>query len=221
MEPGRQVPCSTPTSQRTETPQIARVDLVPQQPKYTEERFEELFKPETPARGARNGSATPEKPAPKPVDINFDDIRSRLTLLPIGLEVNAPQISPDGQTLLVSAEVGGQVNLYLYPLEENRRGPRNERVARQLTSTAAMKGRAQFSLDGKEVFYLEGGRPQVITVESRQSHPVAVTAAGRRPVRQREDGGVRRGVGPASATISMTKRCTVWTGTRCAAPTPL
>ena len=164
------------TGQRTETPQIARIDLVPQQPKFTEERFEDLFKPEVPARPGRGG-APAEKPAPKPVEIAFDDIRSRLTLLPIGLDVNSPQISPDGATLLVTASVGGQMNLYLYPLEEGRRGGRgSERVARQLTSTPAPKSHAQFSADGKEVFYLEGGRPQIMTVETRQARALTVSA---------------------------------------------
>jgi tricorn protease len=36
------------TSQRTETPQLVRVDLVPKQPKYTEDKFDDLFKPEAP-----------------------------------------------------------------------------------------------------------------------------------------------------------------------------
>ena len=39
------------TGQRTETPQVARVDLVPRQPKFAEERFEDLFKPEPARRG--------------------------------------------------------------------------------------------------------------------------------------------------------------------------
>ncbi len=35
------------TSQRTETPAMARIDLMPRQPNYAEERFDDLFKPET------------------------------------------------------------------------------------------------------------------------------------------------------------------------------
>ncbi len=159
------------TSQRTETPQVARVDLVPQQPKFREERFDDLFKPEAP-RG-RGPAAAAEKPAVKPVEIVFDGIRERVTFLPIGLEVSNPQISPDGKTLLVSAQVGGQTNLYLYPLEEAARG---ERVARQLTSTAAPKQRAQFSPDGREVFYLEGARLQVISLDTRVARAVNVNA---------------------------------------------
>ena len=159
------------TGQRTEQPQIARIDLVPPQPKFREERFDELFKSE-PAR-PRSPAAAAEKPPVKPVEIVFDGIRERLTLLPIGLDVNSPQISPDGRTLLVAAQVAGQTNLYLYPLDEQARG---ERVARQLTSTAAPKQRAQFSSDGREVFYLEGGRLQLINIETRQARAINVNA---------------------------------------------
>ena len=45
-----------------------------------------------------------------------------------------------------------------------------------MTSTAGGKQDAQWSPDGKEVFYLEGGRINVINVESRRRKPLAVTA---------------------------------------------
>ena len=49
-------------------------------------------------------------------------------------------------------------------------------VARQLTSTAGSKRSAQFTPDGKEVFYIEQGRINVVTLESRQTRALAVTA---------------------------------------------
>ena len=152
------------TGQRTETPQVARIDLVPAQPKYGEERFEELFKAETPAARGGRGAENAEKPPVKPVEIEFEHIRERISMLPIGLSVNQPEISPDGKLLLVSATVAGQPNLYLFPLEETASprprlaagGGRAARVARQLTSTPGAKTRAQFSPDSREVYYLEG-----------------------------------------------------------------
>ena len=140
------------TSQRTEPGQVVRVDLVPRAPKFREDQFRELFD-EAPARGpdrsrqqsapansaapnnsAEQSPADPQekdsahpadrKPPVKPVEITFEGIRQRLTSLPIGLDVNDAQISPDG----------------------------------------------------KEVFYLEQGRVQVMPVESRQSRAVNVTA---------------------------------------------
>jgi C-terminal processing protease CtpA/Prc len=166
------------TGQRTESPQIAKIDLVPKVPNFTEERFEDLFKPETPPAG-RGGGARPAAP-PKPVEIVFEGIRNRLTLLPVGLDINNPQISPDGKTLLLSAVVAGQTNLYTFSLDESTggRGARGgaDRVARQLTSTPGQKSRAQFSPDGREVYYLEAGRVQSIAIDTKVVRPVAVTA---------------------------------------------
>ncbi|HLK70293.1 MAG TPA: S41 family peptidase [Bryobacteraceae bacterium] len=173
------------TGQRTETPQVARIDLVPVQPKYGEDRFEELFKPEAPRTG-RGGANAEAKPPVKPVEIEFEGIRERISMLPIGLSVSNPEISPDGKWLLISAAVGGQSNLYLYPLDPSgegapatggRGGGRGgERVARQLTSTPGPKTHGQFSPDSREVYYLEGGRVQSITIDTRTTRTVAVNA---------------------------------------------
>jgi tricorn protease len=171
------------TGQRTETPQVARIDLVPHQPKYAEDRFEELFKPETPARGGRGAAAEP-KPAPK-VEIEFEGIRERTSMLPVGFGASNLQISPDGKWLLFSAGVAGQPSLFLYSLDEQAapsggrgggRGGSGGRVPRQLTTTPGPKTRAQFSPDSREVYLLEGGRPQALTIESRQARPISVNA---------------------------------------------
>jgi len=168
------------TSQRTETPEVARINLIPPPAKFTEERFEDLFKPEPPARG--RGGATAEKPPVKPVEIVFDGIRERISFLPIGLSVNNPTISPDGKSLLFGAAVGGQNNLYLYSLdaEAGGRGGRGGRGggggARQLTSTPGQKSHPQFSNDSKEVYFLEAGRVTAIPVDTRVARTVNVTA---------------------------------------------
>jgi C-terminal processing protease CtpA/Prc len=160
------------TSQRTEPGQAVRVDLILRTPRFREDRFRDLFKDEPP----RNASA--EKPVPPltpagPVDVVFDDIRRRLSILPIGVDVNAQTISPDGRSLLLTATAAGQQNLYVYSLDELSREPA---VARQLTSTAGAKADAQFTPDGREVFYLEQGRVNIIPVETRQSRQVSITA---------------------------------------------
>jgi Tol biopolymer transport system component/C-terminal processing protease CtpA/Prc len=173
------------TGQRTEIPAIARIDLLPRQPEYTEEKFDDLFKPEPPRAG--RGAPAEAKTPVKPVEIEFDDIRARSSVLPIGLTVNSPQISPDGKQLLFSASVGGQTNLYLYPLDEpsesGGRGGRGGRVGggeargpRQLTSNPGPKLLAHFTPDSKEVFYLESGRVQSINIETRQARSINVNA---------------------------------------------
>jgi Tol biopolymer transport system component/C-terminal processing protease CtpA/Prc len=166
------------TSQRTETPEVARINLIPPPAKFTEERFDDLFKPETPARG--RGGAAAEKPPVKPVDIVFEGIRERISFLPIGLSINNPTISPDGKSLLFGAAVAGQNNLYLYNLDgtPGGRGGRGGGGggARQLTSTPGQKSHPQFSSDSKDVFYLEAGRVEMIPVDTRVAKPVNVTA---------------------------------------------
>ncbi len=183
------------TGQRTESGQLARVDLVPRTPRLREDQFRDLFKEETPktvtttlkqpptepqATPAPSPTATPApanepkgKPAPKPVQITFDQIRQRLSLLPVGIDVRYQTISPDGRWALMIASVANQSNLDVFPLDELSKDPF---IARQLTSTAGGKSAAQFSPDSKEVYYLEQGRINIIQVENRQSRPLAVAA---------------------------------------------
>ncbi|QKG54831.1 PDZ domain-containing protein [Hymenobacter sp. BRD67] len=116
-------------------------------------------------------SATPAKP---PVTINFDDIRRRLSLVPVGVDVRSQRISPDGKWLLLTATVSNQTNLYVYPLDELSKEPA---TARQITSTAGPKREAQFSPDSKEVYYLDQGRIQVVPVEAGKGTPRAVAVA--------------------------------------------
>jgi len=191
------------TGQRTEDGQIARIDLIPHAPKFHEDQFRDLFKEETPKKTepsapaektksqdeqkaapeknseqAKNAeqekkSDSEKKPETKPVVIDFDGIRRRLTLLHIGLDSRDQIISPDGKTLLLTARTAGQVNLYTYSLDELSKEPP---VARQLTSTPAFKSAAQFTPDSKEVFYLEDGKINSIALESRQAKPLGVSA---------------------------------------------
>jgi Tol biopolymer transport system component len=182
------------TSQRTENGQIARVDLIPRTPRFREDQFRDLFREETPRTVAprpqtapqeprpadqANAQTTPpaaedgKKPAPKEVNVVFDQIRRRLSILPVGVDVGYHTISPDGKWLLMIASAEGQQNLYIYSLDELSRGPA---VARQLTSTPGFKGDARFTPDGKEVYYLEQGRINVVTLDNRQTRQIAVTA---------------------------------------------
>lgn len=179
------------TNQRTETAQIARIDLVPRSPKFREDQFRDLFNEEIPktlkpvtvtptsAKTASRGDTTSRVDTTDKADrsgatkIVFDGIRQRLSLLPVGVDVDAHSISKDGKTLLLVATVAGQQNLYTYSLDELGR---EQSVARQLTSTAGSKSNAQFSPDGKEVFYIEQGRIQSITLDRRDPKPLSVTA---------------------------------------------
>lgn len=176
------------TSQRTEDAQVARVDLVPRTPRFREDQFRDLFqqptRPGLPSDPApRQASAprdttasradTTRASAKKGTEVVFDDIRRRVSFLPVGVNVRSAVISPDGKTALLNAAAAGQSNLYTFSLDEMAPQPV---VARQLTSTAGFKSNPQFTSDSKEVYYLENGRINAITIESRQSRVIAVTA---------------------------------------------
>jgi len=177
------------TSQRTENTEVVRVDLTLKAPKFAEDQFRDLFKEEPVRPGAAPpGSATGAQPAGgaarprpevKPIEIVFDDIRRRVSILPVGENYSAETISPDGRWLVVNG--GG--NLYVYPLETPPGGATGRgggagagSQARQLTSTPGAKSFAQFTPDSRDVFYLEQGRINVVNVEARQPRAVSVTA---------------------------------------------
>jgi Tol biopolymer transport system component/C-terminal processing protease CtpA/Prc len=172
------------TNQRTEPGEAVRVDLVLKTPRFREDRFRDLFKDEPPRTPPPSRVADPPADQPAPprtaasapppqVDIVFDDIRRRLSILPVGVDVTSQVISGDGRTLLLTAAAEGQTNLYTYSLDELSREPA---VARQLTSTPGPKADAQFTADGREVFYLEQGRIHIIPIETRTARAVAVAA---------------------------------------------
>ncbi|HWS71355.1 MAG TPA: DPP IV N-terminal domain-containing protein, partial [Thermoanaerobaculia bacterium] len=180
------------TSQRSEPGSVARVDLVPRVPKFREQQFRELFKEETPKsvpspadkenRDDKKTDAAPEKALDKnadkksdktPTEIVFDDIARRTAMVPLGLDVQQSAVSPDGKQLLVVATAAGQDNLYTWSLDELAKEPP---VAKQLTSTSAAKASVQWGADGKEIYYLEDGRPMKLTVDGGKSSGVGVSA---------------------------------------------
>lgn len=181
------------TSQRTEAGQLARVDLVPRTPKFREDQFRDLFKEESPkndgpqdkrakseasraeASGQTAAPASPreEKKAVPPVEIVFDGIQRRLSRVPAGVDVNSQSVSPDGKWVLMNATVAGQQNLYVYSLDELAAEPA---VAKQITSTPGFKNNEQFTPDGREVYFLQQGRINIVNAENRQVRPLSVTA---------------------------------------------
>ena len=179
------------TQQRTETPSLARVGLKLRTPKFSEDKFRDLFEQENPQEKPKPtptpfvtptpvrtndvaGTPTPtptpiskkkdaKKKDEKPVEIDFADIRKRLSLINTGVSLNEHTISPDGKTLLVTASAEGSFNLYTISLDELARN----RSAKQITSTPSFKSDAQFSPKGNEVYYLDGGRIRIVNLGRR------------------------------------------------------
>jgi tricorn protease len=173
------------SGQRTEPGQAIRIDLVPRTPKFREDQFRDLFKEEQPKsppadqpRPAAETTAAPAVTAPAPrvapphVDIVFEEIRRRASVLPVGVNVEGLSISPDGKSLLVIGAAADQRNLYVYSLDELAKEPA---VARQLTSTPGSKSSAWFTPDSKEVVYLDRGRVFNVTLEKVESFRQAWT----------------------------------------------
>ncbi|MFI5233662.1 MAG: S41 family peptidase, partial [Gemmatimonadales bacterium] len=169
------------TSQRTETREVLRVDLVPHAPVFREDQFRGLFPGEgRPSRvdsaGAAprdSGAAAPRRGAIPATEIVFDGIRERASSIPLNIDVSAAVISPDGKTLLVTAGAAGQTNLWTWPLDETASAPP---VLKQVTTSAGGKSRAQFSPDGREAWFTENGRVSAVNVETRAVRTVPVTA---------------------------------------------
>jgi Tol biopolymer transport system component/C-terminal processing protease CtpA/Prc len=177
------------TRQRTEEGRLARVDLTLRTPKFREDLFRDLFStprtPDSPARPATpsptpspDPSRTvvdPPRPADPPASVTpvFEDIRQRLAIVPVGLDVDEVTISPDGKTAGLVATSGGQSNLYAWSLDELSA---DRPVARQVTTTAGAKSSLQWSADSKEIYFLDAGRVSVANVERREARALAVTA---------------------------------------------
>ncbi|MDA1190873.1 MAG: S41 family peptidase, partial [Candidatus Poribacteria bacterium] len=92
---------------------------------------------------------------PEPVKIDFENIRHRVRFLTDAKLGALPQcIRPDSKTLVFRAAMTGQPNLWSLSLEEDKRND----PPKQLTTGSNGVGSAEFSPDGKRLYYLEGGR---------------------------------------------------------------
>lgn len=187
-------------AQRTENGQLIRVDLVPRAPVFREARFDALFPDDTTAprgtvgaasgtaaaargtaaRGNANAaaagnaqSAAARRAAP-PVRIDTVGLRRRASALPVNVSAGGAHISPDGKTLALVGSAAGQTQIWTWPLEE---GTATAPQLKQITSTPGGKGNVQWSPDGKEIWYLSGGRVQSVNVDNRTVKSVALTAA--------------------------------------------
>ncbi len=163
------------TGQRTEDGRVARVDLVPREPKFREKKFRELFEDEKKKDDKSDSdvkSATEAKSDVK-VEIELDRLRRRLELLPVSLDVDSVSVSPDGKSLLLVASAEGRNNLYLYSIDEL---DEDAGVEVQLTSSAGGKSNAQWSSDSKKVWFVERGGINSVAVDDNKVSKLSVSA---------------------------------------------
>jgi len=159
------------TQQRTETGQLARIDLVPNVKKFREDQFRELFAAEK--KDEKKDDKAKVTPAPSTVEIDFNGIRDRASFLSTGLDAGSVDISPDGKWVAFFATVGDNTNVYVYSIDELATDPA---VPKQLSSTSTNKSDLQFSSDSKEVFYLDGGKIAAATIDPVKARTIAATA---------------------------------------------
>jgi tricorn protease len=128
--------------------------------------------------GRRGMGGTPR------TEIDFKDLNERLSLLALGsVDVNDVIISHDG-VVVVSATIGGQGNLYVYSAGEGGRGAGagggrpggGGSPLRPLTTTPGMKMEAQFSPDGKEVYYIGQGGIEAVSLDSKTVRAISTRA---------------------------------------------
>jgi Tol biopolymer transport system component len=128
--------------------------------------------------GRRGMGGTPR------TEIDFKDLNERLSLLALGsVDVNDVIISHDG-VVVVSATIGGQGNLYVYSAGEGGRGAGGGggrpggggSPLRPLTTAPGMKMEAQFSPDGKEVYYIGQGGIEAVSLDSKTVRTISTRA---------------------------------------------
>ncbi|HEX3465588.1 MAG TPA: LpqB family beta-propeller domain-containing protein [Candidatus Elarobacter sp.] len=177
------------TSQRTENGGIAQVDLIPRTPRFREETFRRLFdepvRPELPSRtvptpvpsGAPRPSASPSPAATsspaRRTEIDFTNIRERVSFVQTGLDVTRVAVTPDSKTLVLVANAAGQENVYTFSVDETSEEPQ---VAKQITSAPGPKRSVSITPDGKNVVYLDAGRAFVADITGKGSRPIPLAA---------------------------------------------
>ena len=159
------------TGQRMEDGRLARIDLVPRTPRFREDQFRDLF----PA-GPPPVPPTPPAAAPRPVEIVFEGIRERLTLLPVGLSISSQALSPDGRQIALVAETSGQSSIFLFAMDERNGEPGLSRHV-AATLSPGRKSMLQFSPDGTQLYFLDRGAIKVVSLAERGDvRPFQVTA---------------------------------------------
>ncbi|MBW8811788.1 MAG: PD40 domain-containing protein [Caulobacterales bacterium] len=134
-------------------------------------------KPVEEADAAATAPKSDEAPKPKakvePVRIVFEGIRERASFLPLGASVDRPVITADGKFLVYRAELAGQTNLFSYSLDELAVEPP---APQQITGGKRPKRDFLVTADSKQVYYLDGGRVTVTTIDTPRPKAIEVAA---------------------------------------------
>jgi Tol biopolymer transport system component/C-terminal processing protease CtpA/Prc len=125
-----------------------------------------------PADDKKPAPAEAAKPEKEPLKIVFEGIHDRLTLVPVGVDVQAVSFVPDGKQIVIVGSVLGHTDLYGYTVDELARGSRGPR---QLTTTDNSKDDVYITSDSKEVFFLDGGSIKAFNRSAHETRNISVT----------------------------------------------
>ncbi|HYW51938.1 MAG TPA: S41 family peptidase [Gemmatimonadaceae bacterium] len=169
------------TAQRTEATSIVRVDLVPRTPRFREDQFRDLFTTppsrDTARAAASRDTAARDTARGRPAgpvrrtEIVWEGLRQRASVVLTNFDL--ADLSPDGRTLLVIGDFANVTGIYAYSIDPLATDPV---VPRQLTTSPGNKGSVQYSDDGKDVWFTEGGRISAVAVDGRVARTVAFRA---------------------------------------------
>jgi Tol biopolymer transport system component/C-terminal processing protease CtpA/Prc len=192
------------SAQRTETPRIVRIDLVPHTPRFREDQFRDLF-------GPLPGVPSPGQPSTPPRDTvaarRADSVAPPAVATPAagragGAAANTPRVVPpvtivfDGIRLRSSVINTRGLDVGTMAISPDGKtlvftgtaGGQQQIYAttldelsrdtglRAITTSSGNKNSLQFSPDSRELWYLDGGRIVATVVESRQSRTIATSA---------------------------------------------
>lgn len=166
-------PATTP-DKPSDKPSTQSPDTAPAHtPAHPDDKLAKADKTSGDEDAKEDGDKGAAKPKVKPVRIVFEGIRERATILPLGMSAQGPVISPDGKTLVFSAQQGEHENLYSYSLDELAAEPPSPQ---QITATERGKQDYAFTPDSKTLFYRENGRVISTPLDGPKPKPLAVTA---------------------------------------------
>ena len=194
------------SSQRTETPRMVRVDLVPRTPRFREDQYRDLF-------GPIPGLVPPTSLPTSPPIMNTTLPRDTTPSSPVrelprtatggtgaipAIRAPVPRVEIAFEGIRLRASVLNTQGLDVGAMAISPDGKvlaftgsaggqqqvytmaldelARETGLRAITTSTGNKSSLQFSSDSKDLWYLDGGRISATTVESRQTRTVATTA---------------------------------------------
>ena len=164
------------TGQRTEPTQIARIDLVPQTPKFREEQFRELFHDRSPTRPTEKRKRRRQR-RKEVADVSRSTSTASATasrLLPIGLDTGEDRDQSRRQMARLHRRTSATTRTSTSTRSTSC--PPSRPSPKQLSATSGRKRALQFSPDSKEVWYLDGGKIAPATIDPVKARTLGVTA---------------------------------------------